>query len=262
MRPAASQREAWTAQQEFRELTGFGLLHHEGTKNTKDRKNRVIDPIIRIMKAFLPSLLLATVLTSCGGGTRKLDEAVFYDGPEFKLKLVRYYENLPLHYTGVVYRVMCGSAATANSPAHKTQDAGWVTVGNGGAIGSKSAAELVERVRDNYRVIDERTLVWTGNGFQISYDACGQFRSWYPTSLPRERIDTVPKPEWCAPKGTGDCRHYDFMGDRTPRFESVEVRPGGRVSFVARSAAFKPAGVIRIESSDSGRSWTREGNRQ
>lgn len=204
--------------------------------------------------------LLATLLASCGGGTRKLDEAVFYDGPQFKLKLVRYYENLPLHYVGEVYRVHCGSAATANSPAHKTQDSGWVTIGNGGAIGSRSAAELVPKLRDAYRVIDERTLVWTGNGLEVSYDACGQFRSWYPTSLPADMIDQVEKPEWCAPAGTADCRHYDFMGERTPKFEQIEVHPDGRVSFVARSAAFRP-GAVRMESGDSGRSWKVSGER-
>ena len=91
--------------------------------------------------------LVTTLLGGCGGGTRKLDEAVFYQGPQFTLKLTRYYENIPLHYTGEVYRVHCGSAATASLPAHKTQDSGWVSIGNGGAIGSKSAAQLVERVR-------------------------------------------------------------------------------------------------------------------
>ena len=200
-------------------------------------------------------LLLAFLLASCGGPTRKLDEAVFYDGPQFKLKLTRYYENIPLHYTGEVYRVQCGSAATAGSPAHKTQDAGWVTTGNGGAIGSRSAAELVPQVRKGYQVIDETTLVWTGNGFEISYDACGQFRSWYPSNLPAEMIDPVEKPEWCAPAGTADCRNYDFFGDRAPRFEQIEVRPDGQVSFVARSPALRPTGAVRVESADSGRTW-------
>jgi hypothetical protein len=184
-------------------------------------------------------LLLATMLASCAGGTRKLDEAVFYDGPEFKLKLVRYYENLPFHYTGEVYRVHCGSAQTVQSPAHATQDSGWVSIGNGGAIGSKSAAELVEGVRDSYRVIDERTLVWTGNGVQVSFDACGQFQSWYPTALPAEMVD----------------RNHDFLGERMPRFERIEVRPDGRVAFVARSAGFRPNGAVRVESADSGRTW-------
>jgi hypothetical protein len=195
------------------------------------------------------------VLASCAGGTRRLDEAVFYDGPQFKLKLVRYHENLPFHYVGEVYRVHCGSAQTAQSPAHATQDSGWVSIGNGGAIGSKSAAELVEGVRDSYRVIDERTLVWTGNGVQVSFDACGQFQSWYPTALPADMVDPVKKPDYCAPVGTGDCRNYDFLGERTPRFERIEVKSNGRVAFVARSAAFRPTGGVLVESADSGRTW-------
>lgn len=213
------------------------------------------------MRARYHLSLLAALLGSCTGGTRKLDEAVFYSGPQFQLKLTRYYENLPLHYTGEVYRVHCGSRETRHSPAHATQDSGWVSIGNGGAIGSKSAAELVERVRSAYRVIDQRTLVWTGNGFQLSYDACGRFQSWYPTNLPPEMIDPVKKPEWCAPAGTADCRNYDFMGDRTPRFEQIEVRPDGRVAFVVRSPAFRPNGALRVESADSGRSWEVMGQR-
>ena len=199
--------------------------------------------------------LLLALVTSCGGGTRKLDEAVFYDGPQFKLKLTRYYENLPLHYVGEVYRVQCGSPATARSPAQKTQDSGWVTLGNGGAIGSKSAAELVGLVRDSYRVIDDGTLVWTGNGFQVSFDACGHFQSWFPSRLPADMIDPVEKPEWCAPAGTADCRNYDFFGDRHPKFEQMEVKPDGRVSFVVRTPALRPNGVLRVQSTDSGRTW-------
>ena len=206
------------------------------------------------MRASYQLSVLLACLTACGG-TRKLDEAVFYDGPRFKLKLTRYYENLPLHYTGEVYRVHCASSETRHSPAHTTQDSGWVSIGNGGAIGSKNAAELVERVRVDYRVIDDRTLVWTGNGFQVSFDACGQFRGWYPSHLPSEMIDPVEKPEWCSPKGTADCRNYDFMGERTPRFEQIEVRPDGRLAFVAHTPALRPGGAVRVESADSGRTW-------
>jgi hypothetical protein len=199
--------------------------------------------------------VLITLLASCGGGTRKLDEALFYDGPYFKLKVTRYFENLPLHYVGEVYRVQCGSPATASTPAARTQDSGWVSVGNGGAIGSKSAAELVEPVSKSYHVIDERTLVWTGNGFQVSFDGCGHFGSWFPSRLPAEMIDPVEKPEWCAPAGTADCRNYDFMGERFPRFDEIKVQPNGKVSFVVRSPAFRPDGVLKVESGDSGRTW-------
>lgn len=211
-------------------------------------------PILENMRAAGTLSILLVLLTACGG-TRKLDEVVFYDGPQFKLKLTRYYENLPLHYTGEVYRVQCASPETRHSPAHTTQDSGWVSIGNGGAIGSRSAAELVPKVRDSYRVIDDRTLVWTGYGFQVSFDACGGFQSWYPANLPPDMIDPVEKPEWCAPAGTADCRNYDFFGERVARFEQIEVRPGGRVTFVVRSPALRPNGALRVESADSGRSW-------
>ena len=100
------------------------------------------------------------LLLGCTPDTRKLDEAMLYRGPQMRLKLVRYFEDLPLHYSGEVFRVQCASPQTRDFPANKTQDAGWVALGNGAAIGSKSAAELAERERANYRVIDDRTLVW------------------------------------------------------------------------------------------------------
>jgi hypothetical protein len=205
--------------------------------------------------AVVLALAAAAAVSGCRPGTRKLDETLFHDGPQFKLKLARYYENLPFHYTGEVFRVHCASDRTAGSPAQKTQEAGWVTLGNGGAIGSKSAAQLVERERANYLIIGPRTLAWLGTAMNVSYDACGAFRSWHPTALPAEMIDPVPKPDYCAPKGSADCRHYDFLGDRAPVFDDVTVSGDGRISFVARSTSIKPTGAARVESADSGRTW-------
>jgi hypothetical protein len=201
------------------------------------------------------AFVAAAALSGCRSGTRKLDETLFYDGPQFKLKLVRYYENLPFHYTGAVFRVHCASDRTAASPAQKTQDPGWVTLGNGGAIGSKSSAQLVERERGNYRIVDQGTLAWLGTGVNVSYDACGAFRGWHPTALPDELIDPVPKPDYCAPKGGADCRHYDFLGERAPVFEDLTVGRDGRISFVARSKSIRPTGAVQVVSVDSGRTW-------
>ena len=200
-------------------------------------------------------MLVFTSLVACIPTTRKLDEAVIFDGPHFRLKLVRYVENLPLPYVAKVFRVQCSSARTANSPGHKTQDPGWVELGNGGAIGSKSAAELAERERRNYIIVDEQTLVWLGNGVSVSFDACGHFRSWYPTSLPEELIDPAEKPEYCAPRGTTDCRQHDFLGDRKPRFEEIRVSPQGNISFVVRSKAFRGHRVVQVQSTDFGTTW-------
>ncbi len=210
-------------------------------------------------KRSMPPLVTIVLGLMCLGAsyptTQKLDEAAFYVGPRFTLKLVRYYENLPLHYSGEVFRVQCASEKTANSPGHKTQDPGWRTLGNGSAIGSRNAAELVERERRSYLVIDEQTLVWLGNGVCVSFDACGQFRAWYPTSLPEEWINPVQKPEFCAPKGKANCRHYDFQGDRAPHLGDIHVSRQGAISFTVRSKAFRGERAIRVHSADFGNSW-------
>ncbi|HEX4859064.1 MAG TPA: hypothetical protein VFV17_08595 [Usitatibacteraceae bacterium] len=208
-----------------------------------------------IARQIFAVLLASTLLGACNPSTHKLDEAPIHDGPLFRVKLVRYYENLPFHYTGEVFRVQCASAATANSPAHKMQEAGWVTIGNGGAIGTKSAAEVAARERAHYRVIDERTLVWVGNGVNVSFDACGQFRGWVPTDVPESMIEPAAKPDYCRPKGTADCRWHDFMGARAPRYEDIRVEPGGRIAFTVHSTAFRGAPLRRVHSEDFGRTW-------
>lgn len=201
-------------------------------------------------------LACLSFVAACGPSARKLDEATIHDGPVYRVKLVRYHENIPLHYTGEVFRVLCASERTAASPAHRTQEAGWVTIGNGGAIGAGSAAQIAERERAHYVVIDERTLAWIGFGVNVSFDACGTFRGWSPTDLSPAMIDAVEKPEWCRPKGTGDCRHYDFFGDRQARFEDLRVTPEGRVSFTVRSQAFKGGAAVAVTSEDQGRTWS------
>lgn len=209
---------------------------------------------------FSPGFIALTLasLLGCDSGPRKLDEAMIYEGPQFRLKLVRYFENLPLHYRGEVFRVKCASARTAAFPSNSTQDAGWVTLGNGGANGTKSAAKLAERERHNYTVVDAQTVVWTGNGLSVSFDACGEFRSWYPTSLPAALIDPADKPDYCAPRGSADCRHYDFLGDREPRFEEIRVSSKGDIVFVVRSKAFRSGNPLRISSLDFGQTWKAE----
>lgn len=194
-------------------------------------------------------------LFACSPSPRKLDEALIYEGRQFRLKLVRYFENLPLHYTGEVFRVQCSSMQTVESPANRTQEAGWVTLGNGSAIGSQSAAELADREGRNYLVVDEQTLVWIGTGVNVSFDACGRFRGWYPTALPEDLIVPVEKPDYCKPNGSADCRHYDFMGVREPRFEEIQVTPQGFISFIVRSKAIRNGKSVLVRSKDYGKTW-------
>lgn len=211
---------------------------------------------IQVSRFATPLWLAATaLLAACQPSTQKLDEASLHDGTRFLLKVVRYHENFPLHFNGEVFRVQCFSPTTRTT-GHKMQDPGWVTLGGGAAIGSKSAAEVAAREREHYLVFGDDILVWLGTGVNVSFDACGTFRSWYPTNLPSEMILAADKPDYCAPKGKLDCRNYDFAGDRAPRYEAVGADAQGVVSFLVRSSAFKGNPILRVESRDFGRTWT------
>jgi len=210
-------------------------------------------------RAGLAGLALAWLL-ACGTSTSKLDEAVLYEGPQFTLKVARYHESYPFHFVGEVYSVQCSSPRTAASPGHTTQDPGWVTLAAGAALGSKSAAELVPRERGHFRSIDDATLVWIDPGLRVSFDACGEIRSWYPWDLPIELIvPAAGKPPYCKPMGNLDCRREDFAGEREARFEDVRVEPAaGAVSFVVRSSALANERGVRVLSADRGRTWNIE----
>lgn len=211
------------------------------------------------MSRFAKRILLIVLLlcsVACSGNVSRLDEEIFYKGPALSLKLVRYYENLPFHYSGEIYVVSCSSPATAAVPAHRTQDRGWVQVGNGGAIGSRTAHDLVDRVRPRYKVLNDHILVVTGTVLQVSFDACGSFERWDPTTVPADMITPLVKPDFCKPKGLGDCRYMDFEGERAPQYEDIDSVREGALGFKVESRAFKDNLQLRIATEDFGKTWS------
>ncbi len=214
---------------------------------------------MRTFPITIRRLTLATLsiflLVACESSKERLDEFVFYDGPRFRLKLVRYYENYPLHFSGEVFRIQCLSDRTWN-PGTEMQDPGWVMINQGAAIGSKSAKGVAEHEQQNYHVLGDEILVWTGNGVNVSFDACGKFQAWYPFDLPPELIVPIEKPDYCAPKGKADCRNYDFQGDRAPKFEAIWAQAQGTISFLVHSSAFRDNQAVRVRSNDYGKTWT------
>jgi len=131
-------------------------------------------------------------------------------------------------------------------------------IATGAAIGTKNAQEVINLVGDDYIIISDQIFVKKGGGISVSFDACGTITGWYPTLLPLQLIDQIEKPDWCAPKGGGDCRHYDFEGDRQVRIDDIKTDNLGNISFLARSKAFKDSSIFRIASSDYGRTWEHE----
>jgi len=76
--------------------------------------------------------------------------------------------------------------------------------------------------------------------------------------LPSELVNPVAKPSHCAPKGTADCRHYDFLDDRAPIYEDVEVDTNGTISFLTSSKSYKDVKRLRVTSTDYGKTWSIE----
>ncbi len=200
------------------------------------------------------SFLVYGLLTACGPSLRRLDAADVYTGSQVELRVVRNRENLPFHFSGEVAVVQCRSLTTHNESASRSTDAGWVPLGRVHATGSRSARALVERSRKDYKVIADRIVVWTGVALNVSYDSCGHFMTWDPTTLPSDMVQPVEKPTYCAPVGLADCRYYDFQDDRQPLYTEIEATPQGHISFTVKSSALKDT-QIQVTSSDSGRSW-------
>ena len=198
---------------------------------------------------------LCALLVACGNPNQRLDQYVFYDGPQFKLKVVRYYRNIPFNQLGEHAVVMCQSGNTTTSPAYDQQDAGWRTLGAGGGQDSHDAKQAALRIKDEYEVFDDHTLIAKTNVFNISFDACGHFINWDPSRLPQAMIDPVEKPDSCAPDGPVDCRHYDFEGDRAPEYEQISIATKGQVAFTAKSKAFKSVELLRVQTRNNGAVW-------
>jgi len=199
--------------------------------------------------------LVFVFLFSCSPSLEKLDEVVLYESAHYKLKLVRHIENIPLHFTGEVFTILCSSEHTKRSAAYKRKPAGWKLLTRGTAFNSTSAAEVAENQQQLYRVVDDKTLIWINRAFNISYDACGKSVSWSVTSLSKDMIIPMEKPDYCRPKGKVDCRYYDFNLDRTPRFENIQATSQGSVSFVVHSRAFIDGKSAHVKSADFAKTW-------
>jgi hypothetical protein len=209
------------------------------------------------MKPVVSSLLVAAlfVLPACGDPEQRLDEHVFHDGPQFRLKVVRYYRNIPFSPLGEQAVVMCRSANTAGYSGDRPQDAGWRVLGSVDVRDSTSARQAVPDVMENYIVRDEHTLIATTRAFNISFDACGHFSSWDPVNLPATMIAPAQQPDSCAPAGPVDCRELAFAGERAPRYAQIRVTGEGEVEFTVRSTAFRDVEMLRIHTRNQGAEW-------
>ncbi|OGI62385.1 MAG: hypothetical protein A2W18_10635 [Candidatus Muproteobacteria bacterium RBG_16_60_9] len=205
--------------------------------------------------------LLSLLLCACSKELRKLDEAVFLETPELTLKLVRYYENLPFSYSGEIYVTQCSSPNSKKLPASDVNEPGWRVIDRGAALGSKSAPEVVDKVRNRYTVIGDGILYWSHVPLNISLDGCRTLITWSPVTLPAETIIPAALPEHCKHDKEAVCdRMYGsswaFQAQgRLPRYFDVQATRQGKISFRMQSAAIKDGSILLVTSSNGGKSW-------
>lgn len=192
---------------------------------------------------------------------RKLDEAVFLDTPELTLKVVRYYENLPFSFSGEIYVTQCSSPNSKELPASVTNEAGWVVIDRGTALGSKSAMEVVDKVRNKYTVVGDGVLYWSYVPINISTDGCRTRISWSPATLPAEMIIPKALPEHCkhdkeklCDRMYGPAWPFEAAGS-LPRYFDVHAARSGEISFRMQSTAIKEGIIMFVTSNDRGKSW-------
>jgi hypothetical protein len=199
--------------------------------------------------------MVVLVLAACGEPDRRLDEFEFYRGPEFSLKVVRYYRNIPFEQLGEHAVVMCRSGNTAEFTASDPRDSGWRVLGAVPGADNASAQAAASRVQDDYEVLDSHTLVARTTAFNISFDACGHFISWDPGRLPAALLVPAIQPDSCTSNDPADCRGSDFEGARAPRYDQVRVPGNGQVSFVVASKAFRGVAALQVRTGNQGAVW-------
>jgi len=229
-----------------------------------------------VKKSFiLIALLMATsifYLKSCT--SYKLDEATFYKDKHMELKIVRYQENIFLHYNGPVFRVACKSENTRSQSWHKVQETNWTQVYSPLELSNlgwdPSLDTLIKAARLGYQVDDVDTLIYrtSGASVTVSWDGCGTFKSWSPKKIPDELVNQEPylrcleesraKEEIGAlVKGWGEsnCKSENFYSENLPTISDIEATRDGHASFIVTSKAFLLGKSYQITTSNYGTTW-------
>jgi hypothetical protein len=225
---------------------------------------------------FLTVLLIVTIpfyIKSCT--SYKLDEETFYKDEYMELKVIRYQENIFLHYNGPTTRVACKSKNTKPQAWHKVKDKNWTQIYSTFPAFSNLGVEpslstLTEAARSGYHVTDANTLIYTTGGASItvSWDGCVSFKSWHPKKLSDELIDQkqylqcmeeskIKEDSGSLAQGWGkkNCKSENFYRDNTPTYSAIKATHNGDVSFIVTSRAFKDWDSYHITTKNYGKTW-------
>lgn len=229
----------------------------------------------KLIGGSLILILIAFYYKSCV--PHKLNEVTFYKDESIELKVVRYLEVMLFHYNGPVFRIGCRSKNTQPQPWHKIQDRGWTQIyshpGFTNLGWDPSLNVLASSAKGAYQVTDVGTMIYQtpGLGIDVTWDACGSFRSWTVNKIPEEYVNSdgylaclndskikEDRGALVAGWGEANCKSYRFYNENSPVFYDMEAKRSGYASFKVSSKAFLTTESYRVETHDYGKSWNIE----
>jgi len=167
--------------------------------------------------------LTLLLLGAMGCGTFRAGEATIAQSKAIRVRLVRYYENVPFDYTGYKYDIECVAPSARTRLGTSTEFANY---------NDNSPRRLAERLRRRVTITDDDVAIWVEQGsIAFAFDGCSKVTSWWP---PRDAFD-VPV--------------------ETIRVRDLHVDAGGAISFVVESDR---GHALRVTSSDRGAHWHQE----
>jgi hypothetical protein len=194
-----------------------------------------------------------------------LGEVTFYKDKDLELKVVKIFENLPLHYVGNHWSVACKSVKTATKPEWKFDliEAGWnrapysTYLIDSGRNDDSIEAVAAAAKKAYYREKDV-FIILSGTGIHFSFDLCYSFVGWDALQNFPKEIEVSPTPEYekCL-KQTGlknpqTCDYFNFAQANQPTFDEI-VAENGKISFRMTAKALKAP--LKITSQDFGKTW-------
>ncbi len=217
-----------------------------------------------------------------------LGTETFYQSDQITLKALLRYENLPFHYVGYSYSILCESAETSLYPEYKGKlipkgskelpgvvldvdlSDEWLARDDLGAL-----EKIVASAQEQYVVVND-TIVSSGAGdVWVIPKGCSQpSRSWtiyehlpssvvlLPTDdvrLCQETLSNEIKMGLVASttEELSFCRSSYFLNENTPNVHNLLLGESGKISFRVSSQAMGSQELL-VSSSDLGLTWNTE----
>jgi len=107
-------------------------------------------PMFKLILNSIIILILSLLLVSCSARLEKLGEKILYQKNDLVIKLAIYQEELFLHYSGKVFKILCKSPETDKYSNHLIKEPKWMVIGNGSVSTNEDIEILAAKFRNTY----------------------------------------------------------------------------------------------------------------